>query len=131
MNFVEHTIQLTTQADADAIVAPPVDTAKGPAALESVMFNITAVAGSPTAITLDVNITDGTVTNTPISGSALGTSADVLRIAPDATALAAGTHQIPVEDPSTGAWWVYNFDLNFTGGTTPTVTGVLTFRWRI
>lgn len=127
--FIEHTVQLTTQGDADAIVRIPMDTKHWPATLESVLVDITAVAGSPTAITLDVNITDGTTTNTPISGAALGTSADVVRHEPDDSAKAAGTHIIPMEEST--AWWVYHFDLNFTAGTTPTLTGTLTFRWRI
>jgi len=131
-NFIEHFIQLSTQADADAIDSIPLMTADGPMTLDSVIFFIASVAGSPTAITLDVNITDGTVTNVPILAGALGAAAATKVLRPDQSALEAGTHDVPAENEnaSSPAFWRYNYDLNFTGGSTPTVTGTVLFRWR-
>jgi hypothetical protein len=81
---------------------------------------------------LDLNITDGTTTNTPISAGALGTSAGTVLLRPDDSAKLAGTHQAEAEDEnaSSPAFWRYNFDLNFAGGSSPTITGTVLVRWR-
>lgn len=132
-NFVDYLIQLTTQADADDIVDIPLDTSQGPMTLVSAMFNIESVAGSPTAITLDVDLTDGTVTRAAIAAAALGTAAARMIHRPLEADQQAGNHiadqELMSSDGSNAAMWRAQVDLNFTGGSTPTVTGELVLRF--
>lgn len=123
----------TTEADADDIIDVPLDTRDGPLALEAVLLNITAVAGSPTGVTIDIDLTDGTVTRNAIAAAALGTAAARVRHAPLEAAKVAGDHIADQEEMSAGSnagMWRVQADLNFTAGTTPTITadGVLVFR---
>ncbi len=127
-NFVEHVLTFTTQADADDIHVVPVDTQKGPVSLESVMVYLTAVAGSPTAVTLDLDITDGSTTKAAIAAQSIGTAAGKSRLVPTAQDLEDGDHNVPQDD---GSDWRYEIDLNFTGGTSPTVTGKVVVRWAV
>jgi len=126
--FIEHTHKLSAQAAGNAIESWPLNSEGQPMTLDSVMVYLSAVAGSPTAVTIDVNITDGTVTNTPIAASSIGTAAGTTRHLPSAASKEAGTHTATIK---TSAYWRFNFDLNFTAGTSPTVTGMIAFRWRV
>ncbi len=133
MNFIEQIVQFTTQGDADDVFSIPLDTALSPMALISVMARITAVAGSPTAVTLDVDITDGTVTRAAIAAQSIGTAAGTLRLTPTAADQEAGNHIADQEDSqaSSPAYWRADVDFNFTGGSTPTVTGFAVLRWAV
>ena len=128
MGVVEHVVTVSGQGDADGIGQFPLDTKLGPMSLEAVMVDLTAVAGSPTGVTLDVNLTDGTITKTPISGQSIGTAAGTVRLAPTEAVLDQGVH---IAGQKQSGWWRYNFDLNFSGGSTPTVSGTIVFRWRL
>jgi hypothetical protein len=129
-NFVEHLLPfLDDQGDADAIVQIPLDTTEGPLSLESVNISLTDVSGSPTAVTLDLNVTDGSASKVPISGQSLGTSADQLRLVPTDADKAAGTHIVPEEPAGSSAYWYYTIDLNFTAGSTPTIDAYIVVRW--
>jgi len=129
---VEHVHSFSSQADADAVFAVPVDTGDGPMTLESVMVYLSAVGGSPTDVTLDVNFTDGTETLAPIAAQSIGTAAGTVRLEPTESDKVAGNQIIPAENPkaSSPAYWRYTIDFNFTGGSSPTVTGTLVVRFR-
>lgn len=133
MNFVEQIIQFTTQADADDAFSIPLDTAFGPMALVSAMVRVTAVAGSPSDVTLDVDITDGSVTRAAIAAQSIGTAAGTLRLEPTAADQEDGLHIADQEDPqaSSPAYWRADIDFNFTAGTSPTVTGWAVLRWAV
>ena len=126
LNFVEHVHNFTTQADADNVFTVPLSTQLGALRLIEVNVYLSAVAGSPTAVTIDVDITDGTTTNAVIAASSIGTSAGQTRITPDSETDATANVAIDTDDN-----WRYEVDFNFTGGTTPTVTGSLVLRWAV
>lgn len=132
-NFVEHTLPFALQADADNALTVALDTAFGSMTLVSVMARITAVAGTPTGVTVDVDITDGTITRAAIAAQSIGTAAGTLRLIPTSALAEAGDDRADLEDPdgSSVAFWRADIDFNFTGGTTPTVSGVLTLRWAL
>ena len=133
MNYVEQIIPLVTQAAGDDAFSLPIDTAHGPAALISAMVRLTAVAGTPTAVTMDVDITDGSVTRAAIAAQSIGTAAGQTRLAPTDAVKEAGDHIADQEDPngSSPAYWRADVDFNFTGGTSPTVTGWAVLRWAV
>ena len=133
MNFVEQIVQFTTQADADDVFSIPLATALGPMALVEVMVRVTAVAGSPTAVTLDVDITDGTVTRAAIAAQSIGTAAGTVRLTPTASDQESGNHIADQEDSgaTSPAYWRADIDFNFTAGTSPTVTGWAVLRWAV
>lgn len=123
----------TTQGDGDDIIDVPLDTKFGPLTFEAVLLNIMAVAGSPTGITVDVDLTDGTVTRAALAAAALGTAAARIRHAPSAADQENGNHIADQEDMVNGSnagMWRVQVDLNFTAGSTPTITGdgILVFR---
>lgn len=132
-NFVEQIVTFTTQADADDVFSIPLDTAHGPMTLVSMMVRVTAVAGSPTAVTMDVDITDGTVTRAAIAAGSIGTAAGEVRLTPAAADREAGNDRADQEDSSASspAYWRADIDFNFTAGTTPTVTGTAVLRWAV
>ena len=125
-NFIEHIHTFTTQADADDIVEVPLNTEKHPMSLESVDVYLTAVAGAPTAVTLDLDITDGTTTKAAIAAQSIGTAAGQTHLVPTGASKAAGDHTAPIDSTPS---WRYQIDLNFTAGTSPTVTGKVIVRW--
>lgn len=127
--FVDYVHVLTTQAAGNAFAVVPLNTNNGPMTLESVTVYQSAVAGSPTAVTLDVNLTDGTNTRAPIAAGAIRTSAGTTVLTPDASAAEAAAANATA--PADGANWRYTLDANFTGGSTPTTTGVIVTRWRV
>jgi len=127
-NFVQNTLSFTTQADADDVFSIPLDLDNGPMTLVSAMVRLDAVAGSPTAVTLDVDITDGSTTQAAISGQSIGTAAGQVKLTPTQAAIEAGTH-IAAQD--TGDDWRADVDFNFTGGSSPTVSGEMVLRWAV
>lgn len=132
-NFVEQIVTFTTQGDADDVFDIPLDTHNGPMSLESVMVRVDAVAGSPTDVDLDVDITDGTVTRAAIAGQSIGAAAGTTRLAPAAADKESGLHIADQEDgdESSPAFWRAQIDFNFTAGTSPTVTGTAVLRWAV
>lgn len=130
MNFVDHTFSLSTQADADGAIAIPLDTELNPATLESVAYVLTAVAGSPTGVTLDVNLTDGTTSKVAINGQSIGTAVGSGVLRPTEADQEEGNHYIS-QIAAGAAVWRALVDFNFTGGTSPTVTGQVTLRFRV
>jgi len=126
--FVEHRHFISAQAAANGNFPTPIDTANGPATLESVLVYLSAVAGSPTAVTLDLDITDGTTTKNAITAQSIGTAAGTVRLAPTDADRQAGNNTATVK---AAAYWRYTLDFNFTGGSTPTVTGTIVARWKI
>ena len=127
-NFIEHRHFFSAQAAGTGLLPTPLDTANGAATLESVTVYLSAVAGGPTAVTLDLDITDGVTTKAAISGQSLGTAAGTVRLAPTDADKQAGNNVAPVK---ASAFWRYTLDFNFTGGTTPTLTGTVVARWRV
>ncbi len=123
-NFIEHVHNFTTQDDADNVFAVPLGVNKTPLRLIEVLVYLSAVAGSPTAVTIDVDITDGTATKNVIAASSIGTAAGQTRHTPDSET--DETANIPVDKDDN---WRYEVDFNFTGGTSPTVTGSIVLRF--
>lgn len=123
-NFIEHVHNFTTQDDADDVFTVPLPVHLGPLELIEVDVYLAAVAGSPTAVTLDIDITDGTTTNNVIAAGSIGTSAGQTRLTPDADST-------PYVEADTDDNWRYEVDFNFTGGTSPTVTGSVVLRFAI
>ena len=132
-NFVEQVVIFSAQGDADDVFDIPLDTHNGPMSLVSVMVRVDAVAGSPTDVDLDVDITDGTTTRAAIAAQSIGTAAGTKRLAPTAADMANGLHLTDQEDAggSSPAFWRAQIDFNFTGGTSPTVTGTAILRWAV
>ncbi|MCA9920645.1 MAG: hypothetical protein KC445_21980, partial [Anaerolineales bacterium] len=80
----------------------------------------------PTAVTLDVDLTDGTDTLSPIAAGALGNAAGQVLLEPSAAIKFAGSDKAPqLANPI----WRVEVDFNFTGGSSPTVTGWLVLRF--
>ncbi len=132
-NFVEQIVTFTTQGDADDVFDIPLDTHNGPMSLVSVMVRLDAVACSPTDVDLDVDITDGTTTRAAIAAQSIGAAAGTKRLAPAVAAMESGLHIADQEDAggSSPAFWRAQIDFNFTGGTSPTVTGTAVLRWAV
>ncbi len=129
-NYVEHVLTFTTQADADNVFAIPLDTLGGPMTLVSSTSHLSAVAGSPTAVTVDIDLTDGTTTKAAVAAQSIGTAAGTTRQTPTAAVQEAGDHNVPEIDDD-DAIWRAQVDFNFTGGSTPTVTGAIVLRFAV
>lgn len=125
MNYIEHVHILSSQADADAQFPTPLTVDKKPMTLVSVAVYISAVNSTPTAINIDLNITDGTTTVTPILAQSVGTAAGQVIIQPST---ADGYHAVAQDTDNN---WRYNLDFNFTGGTSPHITGRAVVRWAV
>ena len=125
-NFIEHVHNFTTQDDADDVFAVPLAVNNTPLRFIEAMVYLSAVAGSPTAVTLDLDITDGTTTNNVIAAGSIGTAAGQTRLTPDS--LTDSSADIPADSDDN---WRYEIDFNFTGGTTPTVTGTIVLRFAV
>lgn len=127
-NFTEQAFTFTTQGDADDVFQIPLDVRNGPMALVSAMVYLSAVAGSPTAVTLDVDLTDGTTTQAAIAAQSIGTAAGQSRLVPTADSKANSDHAVAIDTDNN---WRAEVDFNFTGGSSPTVTGTLVLRWAV
>ncbi len=123
-NHIEHALTFATQGDADNVFQIPLDLQNGPLNILSANVYLSAVAGSPTAVTLDIDLTDGTLTQSVIAAGAIGTAAGQTRLTPDDPD---GEDRFLLHD--TGDDWRLEVDFNFTGGSTPTVTGTLVLRY--
>jgi hypothetical protein len=128
-NFIDHILTFSSQGDADDVFQVPLDTARGPMSLVSANVYLSAVGGSPTAVTLDVDLTDGTNTRNAIAAGSIGTGAGATRLVPADADLEDGDH-IADQEEST-SYWRAEVDFNFTGGSSPTVTGTLVLRWAV
>lgn len=127
-NFVDYAFPLAAVADGDAAIAVPLDTTFGPMRLVSVMVYLSAVAGSPSGATIDVNLTDGTTTYVPILASSIGTAAGTTRHTPSDADVFAG-QAVAVQEAT--ADYRATVDVNIAGGSSPTVTGTLVLRFAI
>ena len=125
-NFLEHTLPFTTQGDADDVFQLPLNTKHGPLTLIAATVYLSAVAGSPTAVTLDIDLTDGTTTKNAITVGSIGTAPGQTTLEPTNADQLDGNHTAP-QDPT--PFWRAEVDFNFTGGTSPTVTGTLVLRF--
>ena len=125
-NFIEHVHHFTTQDEADDDFAVPLAVNNTPLRFIEAMVYVSAVAGSPTAVTLDIDITDGTTTKNAVAAGSIGAAAGQTRLTPDS--LTDGSANIPADDDDN---WRYEIDFNFTGGTTPTVTGTIVLRFAV
>ena len=125
-NFIEHVHNFSTQDDADDVFTVPLAVNNTPLRFIEAMVYLSAVAGSPTAVTIDLDITDGSTTNNVIAAGSIGTSAGQTCLTPDS--LTDGTADIPSDSDDN---WRYEIDFNFTGGTTPTVTGSIVLRFAV
>lgn len=123
--LIEHVHILSSQADADAQFPTPLNVHDQPMTLDSVTVYISAVNSTPTAINIDLNITDGTTTVTPVLAQSVGTAAGQVVIKPST---ASGYHTVAQDLDDN---WRYNLDFNFTGGTSPHITGRAVVRWRV
>ena len=125
-NFIEHIHPFTTQDDADDVFTVPLLVNNTPLRFIEAMVYLSAVAGTPTAVTIDLDITAGTTNNSVIAAGSIGAAAGQTRLTPDSTT--DGTADIPADSDDN---WRYEVDFNFTGGTTPTVTGWLVLRFAV
>ena len=125
-NFIEHTHIFTEQDDADDAIVVPLLVHNGPLRFIEAMVYLSDVAGSPTAVSIDLDITDGTTTNNVIAGGSIGNAAGQTRLTPDSQT--DGTADIPPDGDDNRR---YEIDFNFSGGTTPTVTGALVLRFAV
>jgi hypothetical protein len=125
-NFIEHVHHFTTQDDADDVFAVPLAVNNTPLRFIEAMVYLSAVAGTPTAVTLDIDITDGTTTKNAVAAGSIGAAAGQTRLTPDS--LTDGSANIPADDDDN---WRYEIDFNFTGGTTPAVTGTIVLRFAV
>ncbi len=122
-NFIEHVHTFTTQDDADDVFTMPLAADNTPLRFVQAIVYLSAVTGSPTAVTIDLDIT-GTTTNTLVAAVSIGAAAGQARQTPDS--LTDGTADIPADAATAGDDnWRYKVDFNFTRGTTPAVTGAL------
>ena len=129
-NFIEHTHTFTTQDDADDAIVVPLLVHNTPLRFIEAMVYLSDVAGTPTAVSIDLDITDGTTTNNVIAGGSIGNAAGQTRLTPDSQT--DGSADIPADAATAGDDnWRYEIDFNFTGGTTPTVTGALVLRFAV
>ena len=120
-NYIDYMIRLSAQAAGNAAFKIPLDTSLQPLTFVSAICNLSAVAGSPSAVTIDVTLTDGTTTNVVVTASSIGTAAGQTRHTPDAGAVTS----VPIGESD----WHADIDFNFTAGSSPTVTGLLTLRF--
>ena len=125
-NFIEHTHIFTEQADADDAIIVPLLVHNGPLRFIEAMVYLSDVAGSPTAVSIDLDITDGTTTNNVIAGGSIGNAAGQTRLTPDSQT--DGTADIPPDGDDNRR---YEIDFNFSGGTTPTASGTLVLRFAV
>lgn len=125
-NFIEHVHTFTTQDDADDVFAVPLLVHSTPLRFVEGMVYLSAVAGTPTAVTIDIDLTDGTTTKNAVAAASVGTAAGQTRLTPDAPA--DGSASIPAGSDDN---WRYEIDFNFTGGTSPTVSGALVLRFAV
>ena len=125
-NFIEHVHNFTTQDDADDVFAVPLGVNNTPLRFVEADVYLSAVAGTPTAVTIDIDITDGTTTNNVVAAGSIGTAAGQTRLTADSQT--DGTADIPADSDDN---WRYEIDFNFTGGTTPTVTGSIVLRFAV
>jgi len=125
-NFIEHVHIFSAQDDADDVFVVPLLAHSTPLRLVEAMVYLSAVAGSPTAVTLDIDLTDGTTTKNAVAAGSIGTAAGQTRLTPDS--LTDGSANIPADADDN---WRYEIDFNFSGGTTPTVTGALVLRFAL
>ena len=125
-NFIEHVHSFTTQDDADDVFAVPLLVNNTPLRFVEAMVYLSAVAGTPTAVTLDIDITDGTTTKNVVAAGSIGAAAGQTRLTPDS--LTDGSADIPADSDDN---WRYEIDFNFTGGTTPTVSGSIVLRFAV
>lgn len=123
--FIEHVHILSAQAAGTAQFPTPLNVKTKPMTLDSIAVYISAVGSTPTAVTIDLNITDGTTTVTPVLAQSIGTAAGQVIITPSTDN---GYHTVAQDLDNN---WRYNLDFNFTGGTSPTVTGRAVIRWQI
>ena len=125
-NFIEHTHIFTEQDDADDAIVVPLLVHNGPLRFIEAMVYLSDVAGSPTAVSIDLDITDGTTTNNVIAGGSIGNAAGQTRLTPDSQT--DGTADIPPDGDDNRR---YEIDFNFSGGTTPTASGALVLRFAV
>jgi hypothetical protein len=125
-NFIEHTHIFTEQDDADDAIVVPLLVHNGPLRFIEAMVYLSDVAGSPTAVSIDLDITDGTTTNNVIAGGSIGNAAGQTRLTPDSQT--DGTADIPPDGDDNRR---YEIDFNFSGGTTPTASGTLVLRFAV
>ena len=125
-NFIEHVHSFTTQDDADDVFVVPLLVNNTPLRFVEAMVYLSDVAGTPTAVTLDIDITDGTTTKNAVAAGSIGAAAGQTRLTPDS--LTDGSADVPIDSDDN---WRYEIDFNFTGGTTPTVTGSLVLRFAV
>jgi hypothetical protein len=125
-NFIEHTHIFTEQDDADDAIVVPLLVHNGPLRFIEAMVYLSDVAGSPTAVSIDLDITDGTTTNNVIAGGSIGNAAGQTRLTPDSQT--DGTADIPPDGDDNRR---YEVDFNFSGGTTPTASGTLVLRFAV
>lgn len=125
-NFIDYAFAFASQADADNAITVPLDVYGHPMTLIAAIVYLSAVGGSPTAVTIDVDLTDGTTTKAAIAAQSIGTAAGQSRLTPTAADQLDGTNTVAQDTDNN---WRAEVDFNFTGGSSPTVTGTLVLRF--
>ena len=125
-NFIEHVHNFTTQDDADDVFAVPLAVHSTPLRFVEAMVYLSDVAGTPTAVTLDIDFTNGTTTKNAVAAGSIGNAAGQTRLTPDSET--DGSASVPADADDN---WRYEVDFNFSGGTTPTASGALVLRFAV